>query len=191
MRASFFALVCTACVSAPQPTPVSPTALKGVTLSLPTPQDARRSDNIGCGQFAPQLPQAVGRAVVASLGETGLSFAQQAPWVLSLSVTFAGTGDEYVGAQRGPPQFGSAPAGLAFEERSGGMNAGWDDTSLALDATLERHGNLVWHGTVTGHASSVPCVAHREKLDEATRDAVGRLRVELIRRMASARQPPP
>jgi len=185
MRATLFAFLCAACVSTPQPTPVSPTALKGVKLSLPTPQDARRSDNIGCGQFAPQLPQAVARAVVASLGEAGLSFAQQAPWVLTLSVTFAGTGDEYVGVQRGPPQFGSAPAGLAFEDR-GGMNAGWDDTSLALDATLERQGKLVWHGTVTGHAKSVPCIAHREKLDEATQDAVGRLRSELIHRMASA-----
>ncbi len=66
------------------------------------------------------------------------------------------------------------------------MNAGWDDTSLALDATLEREGRLVWHGTVTGHARSVPCVAHREKLDEATQDAIERLRVELIRRIASA-----
>jgi hypothetical protein len=175
------------CASGPPERPaVSATALRGVTLAVPTPQDGRKSDNVGCGQFAPQLPQAVGRAVIASLGEAGVSFAQQAPWLLSLAVTFAGTGDEYVGAQRGPPQFGSAPAGLAFEERSGGVNAGWDDTSLALDATLEREGKLVWHGTVTGHARSVPCVAHREKLDEATQDAVGRLRAEVIRRIASA-----
>lgn len=185
MRASLFALLCAACVSTPRPAPVSRTALEGVTLSLPTPQDARRSESIGCGQFAPQLPQAVARAVVASLGEAGLTFAQQAPWVLTLSVTFAGTGDEYVGAQRGPPQFGAAGAGPAFEERSGGVNAGWDDTSLALDVSLEREGRLVWHGTVTGHARSVPCVAHQEKLDEATQDAVGRLRTELIRRIAS------
>ena len=187
MRAWSIGVLCAACAAArPQPAPVSRTALKGVTLAVATPQDARKSDSIGCGQFAPQLPQAVARAVIASLGETGASFAQQAPWVLTLSVTFAGTGDEYVGAPRGPPQFGGAPAGLAFEERSGGVNAGWDDTSLALDATLEREGRLVWHGTVTGHARSVPCVAHREKLDEATQDAVERLRVELIRRIASA-----
>jgi len=182
--------LCVGCAAArPQPQPVSRTALKGVTLAVPTPQDARKSDSIGCGQFAPQLPQAVARAVVASLGETGASFAQQAPWVLTLSVTFAGTGDEYVGAPRTAPQFGQfagAPAGLAFEDRGGGVNAGWDDTSLALDATLQRGGKLVWHGTVTGHARSVPCVAHREKLDEATQDAVGRLRGELIRRIASA-----
>jgi hypothetical protein len=31
----------------------------------------------------------------------------------------------------------------------------------------------------------MPCVAHQEKLDEATQDAVGRLRTELIRRIAS------
>jgi hypothetical protein len=187
LRAWSIGFLCVGCAAArPQPQPVSHTALKGVTLAVPAPQDARKSDSIGCGQFAPQLPQAVARAVIASLGETGVSFAQGAPWVLMLSVTFAGTGDEYVGAPRGPPQFGSAPAGLAFEERSGGMNAGWDDTSLALDATLERQGRIVWHGTVTGHARSVPCVAHQEKLDEATQDAVGRLRVELIRRIASA-----
>jgi hypothetical protein len=185
MRALALCVLLAACASAPQPAKVSPTALRGVTLSLPTPQDARRSDSIGCGQFAPQLPQTVSRAVVASLAEAGLTFAQQAPWVLALSVTFAGTGDEYVGVQRGPPQFGNTPAGLAFEERSGGVNAGWDDTSLALDATLEREGKLVWHGTVTGHAKSAPCVAHREKLEEATQDAVGRLRVELIRSIAS------
>jgi hypothetical protein len=131
----------------------------------------------------------VARAVVTSLGETGASFAQQARWVLTLSVTFAGTGDEYAGPARDAPRFGQfagAPAGLAFEERSGGVNAGWNDTSLALDATLERDGRLLWHGTVTGHARSVPCVAHREKLDEATQDAVGRLRGEIIQRIASA-----
>jgi hypothetical protein len=187
LRAWLVGSLCVGCAAGrPQPQAISHTALKGVTLSVPTPQDARRSDSIGCGQFAPQLPQAVARAVIASLGETGASFAQQAPWVLTLSVTFAGTGDEYVGAPRGPPQFGSTPAGLGFEERSGGVNAGWDDTSLALDATLERNGRLVWHGTVTGHARSVPCVAHREKLDEATQDAVGRLRGEVLRRIASA-----
>jgi hypothetical protein len=189
MRVSIFLLLC-ACASAAPPKPVSRTALKGVTLSIPTPQDVRRSESIGCGQFAPQLPQAVARAVVASLGEAGASFAPGAPWVLSLSVTFAGTGDEFVGAQRAPlpsGQFGAAGAGPAFEERSGGVNAGWDDTSLALDATLERAGKLVWHGTVTGHAKSVPCVAHREKLDEATQEAVVQLRTEVIRRIASAR----
>jgi hypothetical protein len=187
MRSLLLGLVVAACASAPRPMPVSPTALRGVTLSVSAPQDGRRSDSIGCGQFARELPQAVGRAVVASLGEAGASFAQQAPWVLSLSIIFAGTGDEYVGAQPGPPNFRPAPAGLAFEERSGGsVNAGWDDTSLSLDATLQRNGKLVWHGTVTGHARSVPCVAHREKLDEATQDATGRLREELIGRIASA-----
>lgn len=190
MRAFLPCVLLCACASAPPPRPVSRTALQGVTLSVPTPQDARRSESIGCGQFAPQLPQTVVRVVVASLGEAGATFSADAPWVLSLSVTFAGTGDEYVGAARTPPQFGQfagAPAGLAFEDRNGGVNAGWDDTSLALDATLERAGKLVWHGTITGHARSVPCVAHREKLDEATQEAAAQLRSELIRRIASAR----
>lgn len=187
MRAFSIGLLCAACAGAkPQPAPVSPTALKGVTLSVATLLDARNSDNIGCGQFAPELPQTVEKAVIASLGEAGVTFAQKAPWMLSLSVIFAGTGDEYVGAQRGPPNFRPAPAGLTFQERNGGTNAGWDDTSLSLDGTLQREGKLVWHGTITGHAKSVPCVGHREKLEEATQDAIGKLRTEVIRRIASA-----
>jgi hypothetical protein len=187
MRASLAGLLCLACASAPpKPAPVSPTALQGVTLSVSSLQDARRSDNIGCGQFAPELPQTVEKAVIASFGETGVSFAQKAPWVLSLTVIFAGTGDEYVGAQVQPPNFRIAPAGLAFQDRNGGTNAGWDDTSLSLDATLQREGKLVWHGTVTGQAKSVPCVSHREKMDQATQDAIGKLRAEVIRQIASA-----
>ena len=188
MRAWWIAFICVGCASAPpQPEPVSPTALKGVTLSVATLLDARKSDNIGCGQFAPELPQSVEKAVIASLGEAGVTFAQRAPWVLSLSVIFAGTGDEYVGAQRGgPPNFLSAPAGLGFQERNGGTNAGWDDTSLSLDSTLQREGKLVWHGTVTGHARSAPCVDAPGKLDEALRSAVIQLRSEVVRRMASS-----
>jgi len=187
MRAWLASLLCLACSTAPpKPAPVSPTALKGVTLSVSSLQDARKSDNIGCGQFAPELPQTVEKAVIASLGETGVTFDQKAPWVLSLSVTFAGTGDEYVGAQVMPPNFRIAPAGMAFQDRNGGTNAGWDDNSLALDATLQREGKLVWHGTVTGHAKSVPCVDHQEKLGQATQDAIGKLRAEVIRQIASA-----
>jgi hypothetical protein len=73
-----------------------------------------------------------------------------------------------------------------LSEQRGGVNAGWTDTSVALDATLERDGGLVWHGTVTGHARSAPCVDPRGQLDEATRNAVAQLRTEIIRRMASA-----
>src|SRR5215467_4497318 len=187
MRAWFAGLLCLACSTAPpKPAPVSPTALKGVTLSVAAPQDARKSDNIGCGQFAPELPQTVEKAVIASLGEAGVAFDQKAPWVLSLLVIFAGTGDEYVGAQVMPPNFRIVPAGPAFQDRNGGTNAGWDDTSVALDGTLQREGKLIWHGIITGHAKSVPCVDHREKLDQAAQDAIGKLRVEVIRQIASA-----
>ncbi len=58
-------------------------------------------------------------------------------------------------------------------------------TNLSLDATLQLEGKLVWHGTVTGQAKSVPCVDHQEKLVQATQDAIGKLRAEVIRQIAS------
>ena len=72
-----------------------------------------------------------------------------------------------------------------LSEPRGGVNAGWTDTSVALDATLQHEGSLVWHGTVTGHARSAPCVDAPGKLDEATQSAVIQLRSEVVRRIAS------
>jgi hypothetical protein len=72
-------------------------------------------------------------------------------------------------------------------EQRGGVNAGWTDTRVALDATLRRQGAVVWEGTVTGRVRSAPCVDPRGHLDEAMRSAVSQLRTELIRRIKSAR----
>ena len=181
-----------ACACAgPRPAPpVSSTALKGVTVGLPVPQDARPSASAGCGQFAPDMPRRLEKALVVALGEAGATVAVRAPWRLTVALTFAGAGAEYEGSQRTPvPEFGtnreSIPPVLA--EPRGGVNAGWTDTSVALDASLDRDGNLLWHGTVTGHArSAAPCIDARAKLDEALGNAVSQLRAEVIRRIASA-----
>lgn len=185
------AVFCCACASSSPPAPpVSRTALEGVTLAIPTPEDTRPSTSAGCGQFVPDLPLRVEKALVASLGDAGARFAAGAPWRLIVAITFAGAGAEYAGSSR-TPAAGQSP-GLppdmppVLSERRGGVNAGWTDTSVALDATLEREGGLVWHGTVTGHARSAPCVDAPGKLDEALRSAVIQLRSEVVRRMASS-----
>src|SRR5207237_759019 len=83
-----------ACASPRPPPPVSPTALKGVTLGLPVPQDARPSASAGCGQFAPDMPRRLEKALIAALGEAGATIAVRAPWRLAVALTFAGAGAE-------------------------------------------------------------------------------------------------
>jgi hypothetical protein len=172
----------------PPPPPLSRTALKGVALTVPSPEDARPSQSAGCGQFAPEMPRRVEKAVVSSLTEAGAEMAVQAPWVLGVAVTFAGAGAEYTGSQKTPlPTVGvtredSLPPQLA--EPRGGVNAGWTDTSVALDATLKHDGRVIWQGTITGHATSVPCIDAPAKLEEALQEAVAKLRTEVIRRIA-------
>jgi hypothetical protein len=185
------ALACLACASsAPRPAGVSPTALEDISLVLPTPEDARPSASAGCGQFAPDLPERIEKALITSLGDAGAQFAVRAPWKLSVVLTFAGTGAEYAGPSRTPAGIspGLPPdAPPVFAEQRGGVNAGWTDTRVALDATLRREGSVVWEGTVTGRVRSAPCVDPRGHLDEAMRSAVSQLRAELIRRISAAR----
>jgi hypothetical protein len=196
---AFGLLLACACAGARSPVspPVSATALKGVTVGLPVPQDARPSANAGCGQFAPDMPRRLEKALIAALGEAGATIALRAPWRLTVALTYAGAGAEYQGSLNIPvPEYGtSADQGSNREsgfppvlaEPRGGVNAGWTDTSVALDATLDREGKLLWHGTVTGHAkAAAPCIEPRAKLDEALGNAVSQLRAEVIRRIASA-----
>ena len=191
-RLAPLALICVACASTPRPAGVSPTALDGVSLALPTPEDARPSPSAGCGQFTPELPERIEKALITSLGDAGAQFAVRAPWKLAVVLTFAGTGAEYAGPSKTPAGVtpGLPPdAPPVFAEQRGGVNAGWTDTSVALDATLRHEGSVVWQGTVTGRVRSAPCVDPRGHLDEAMRSAVSQLRAELIRRITAARPP--
>ena len=184
------ALICLACASSPRATGISPTALEGVAFAVPTPEDARASPSAGCGQFAPDLPERIEKALIASLGDAGAQFDAKAPWTVSVVLTFAGTGAEYAGPSRTPAGIspGLPPdAPPVFAEQRGGVNAGWTDTSVALDATLKRQGAMLWEGTGTGRVRSAPCVDPRGHLDEAMHSAVSQLRAELIRRISAAR----
>ena len=190
MLRPLFAFLCCACASAPPQPAISRTALQGVTVAIPTPEDGRASTSAGCGQFAPDLPQRIEKALIASLGDAGAQIARNAPWRLTVAITFAGAGAEYAGSSRTPAvgQSPGLPPGMppVLSEQRGGVNAGWTDTSVALDATLQRDAGLVWHGTVTGHARSAPCVDPRGQLDQALGSAVAQLRAEVVRRIASA-----
>ncbi|HYZ88049.1 MAG TPA: hypothetical protein VE620_02020, partial [Myxococcales bacterium] len=71
-------------------------------MSIPTPDDLRPSTSTGCGQFVPDLPLRIEKALVVAFGDAGAKFAARAPWRLAVVVTFAGAGAEYVGPSRTP-----------------------------------------------------------------------------------------
>jgi hypothetical protein len=167
---------------------VSRTALEGITLAIPTPDDLRPSTSTGCGQFVPDMPLRIEKALVAAFGDAGATFAVQAPWRLAVVVTFAGAGAEYAGPSRTPvvgQNPGLPPDSPPVLSERGGVNAGWTDTSVALDATLQREGGLIWHGTITGHARAAPCIDPQGQLQQALQNAVTQLRSQVVRRLAS------
>jgi hypothetical protein len=190
MRRSIVLLCACACASsAPAHRPVSPNALRGVTLALPAVEDARRSQSAGCGQFAADLPERVEKALYVDLADAGARIERRAPWRLSVRLLFGGAGAEYVGASRSPPGPEEATKegfGPALGEARGGVNAGWTDTTVSLDAELSREGRVVWHGTASGTARSAPCVQPREMLAEALAKAVDDLRDRVIREIDRA-----
>jgi hypothetical protein len=158
-------------------------------LALPAVEDGRPSDNAGCGQFAPDLPQRVEKALYVAFSNAGADVARRGPWMLAVRVLQGGAAAEYAGSQRGQLPIYSGPGRDSdyppvLAEPRGGVNAGWDDTSVSLDAELSREGRLVWHGTASGHAHSAPCVQPREKLAEALVQAIDDLRDRVIREIA-------
>ena len=85
MLRPLFAFLCCACASAPPQPAISRTALQGVTVAIPTPEDGRASTSAGCGQFAPDLPQRIEKALIASLGDAGAQIARNAPLAVRAS----------------------------------------------------------------------------------------------------------
>jgi hypothetical protein len=191
MRVPIVLFLCaSACASsAPAHRSVSPNALRGVTLALPSVEDARRSQSAGCGQFVPDLPEQIEKALYVDLADAGAHVERRAPWRLSVRLLFGGAGAEYVGPSRTPPGPEEATKegfGPAFRESRGGINAGWSETTVSLDAELAKDGRVVWHGTATGIARSAPCVQLKTNLADALAKAVDELRDRVIREIDRA-----
>src|SRR5205085_9312660 len=112
-------------------------------------------------------------------------------WTVAVRLLYGGAAAEFSGSQKNPPAPETATRegfGPNLAEARGGVNAGWTDTTVSLDAELTHAGHVVWHGTAGGHARSAPCIGLRDKLEEALTGAVGDLRDRLVREIDRARQ---
>ena len=186
----FFLLACT---PPPARRPVEPQALRGVTLGVPPPADARPSPGIGCGQVSQDLSFRAHKLLIAAFSEAGATAtnASTGPWVLTVALREAAMGPEN---ERARPTDRPAAQGSAdrFETPStdqpqqSWFNSGQGNVAVVLEATLARDGAVVWRNTVSGHASSAPCLQAVDKVREALGDAIDKLReaitVELRRR---------
>lgn len=183
-------LALAACASAPAPRPtVAPDALRGVTLSLPPPSDVRRSEGAGCGQVAANLPLQTERALVRAFSDAGARLGSQAEWTLQVALATATVGAEYQGSpnQSARPAREPQPDEPDLLARSGSLfNGDNGHATVSLEGTLLRAGRLVWRGSVSGHADSVPCQQVQAKVGEALEDAVAALRAQVIAQIRRA-----
>lgn len=185
------ALLVVGCAAAPV-RPISPTALRGVTIALPTPTDQRRSATLGCGQESINLPLQAQKVLVRLFGEAGATpaLSSRAPWALTVNIEQAGMGLEYSGAKQtqnvwtvdhtGENQI--PPSG----SEGGPFNGDFGDATVALEATLTHDGQLAWRGNVTGHARAPSCVDAPRKVHEALEQAVSELREKVIQQIRLA-----
>ncbi|HUJ26827.1 MAG TPA: hypothetical protein VLW85_12460 [Myxococcales bacterium] len=175
-----------ACTPAAERRPVDPQALRGVTLGLPVPADARDTPGIGCGQVISDLSLRAHKALIASFGEAGANAtnASTGPWVLTVALREATMGPEN---ERARPTDRPLATGLPSPDQpppqqpqQSWLNSGQGQVAVVLDATLARNGAIVWRETVTGHASSAPCVQAVDKVREALQDAADKLRERVV-----------
>ena len=89
-------LLLAACTPAPARRAVDARALRGVTLGIPAPADARTSPGIGCGQVSQDLPLRAHKLLIAAFDDAGASAtnASTGPWVLTVALREAGMGPE-------------------------------------------------------------------------------------------------
>ena len=180
----FFFLACT---PPPARRPVDPQALRGVTLGVPAPADARPSPGIGCGQVSQDLSFRAHKLLIAAFSEAGATAtnASTGPWVLTVALREAAMGPENERPRRTdrPVAQGSADrfeTPSTDQPQQSWFNSGQGTVAVVLDATLARDGAVVWRDTVSGHASSAPCLQAVDKVREALGDAVDALRVRVI-----------
>ena len=179
-----FFLAVAACTPAAARRTVDPQALRGVTLGVPAPADARPSTGIGCGQVSQDLSFRAHQLLVAAFGEAGATTTNSStgPWVLTVALREATMGPENEHARRTdkPVLQGEADAPSIDQPQQSWFNSGQGNVAVVLDATLAQDGAMVWRNTVTGHASSAPCVQAVDKVREALGDAVDALRARVI-----------
>lgn len=176
--------------AAPRRPAVDPEALRGVTLSLPPPSDVRRSLGRGCGQVSSDLPLQTERALVRAFSEAGAQLSSHAEWTLEVALATATVGAEYQGSGNQSARAPTEPQPDAPDLSSSGaslFNGDNGRATVSLEATLLRAGQLVWRGTVSGHAESVPCQQVQAKVREALDDAAQALRAQVIEQVRGAR----
>ena len=159
-------------------------ALRGVTLGLPPPADARESPGIGCGQVSQDLAQRTHKLLISSFSDAGANAtnASTGPWVLTVALREATMGPENERVRRtDKPVERTQPDAPPLEQpQQSWFNSGQGNVVVVLDATLARDGAVVWRDTVTGQAHSAPCVQAIDKVREALGDAVDSLRERVI-----------
>jgi hypothetical protein len=162
---------------------VDPQALRGVTLGVPEPADARPTPGIGCGQVVQDLALRAHKALVASFSDAGahVTNASTGPLVLVVALRDATMGPENERPRRTdkPVVQGQPDAPPIDQPQQSWFNSGQGNVQVVLDATLNRNGSIVWRDTITGHAQSAPCVQAIDKVREALGDAVDVLRARV------------
>jgi hypothetical protein len=183
-RAALLLLAAASCAQARAHRPVDAEALRGVTLGLPVPADARPTPGIGCGQISQDLPLRAHKALAAAFGETGArtTLDEHAPWTLTLALREAAMGLENTYHRRSDKPVIEMPEDMPSidEPRASFFNGGNNNASVVVDATLARGGAAVWRATVTGHAESAPCVQAVDKVREALGDAIDEIRDRVV-----------
>jgi hypothetical protein len=177
-----------ACTPAQSRRAADPRALRGVTLGLPVPADARSTPGIGCGQISQDLPLRAHKALVSTFTDAGAQASNSANerWVLTVALREATVGEENLRARRtdravaSPVQPTGPDAPPIDQPQASVVNSGNGTAVVVLDATLARDGDVRWTGTVTGHATSAPCVQAIDKVREALVAAVDDLRDRVI-----------
>jgi hypothetical protein len=181
-------LLLSACTPAVVRRAPDPQALRGVTLGLPVPADARPTPGIGCGQISRDLPLRAHKALVAAFSEAGAQATNSdtGRWVLTVTLREATLGEDNLRSRRTdrPPASPVQPTGPDAppldQPQASLVNSGNGSAVVVLDAGLARDGTLTWTGTVTGHAQSAPCVQAIDKVREALVDAVDELRDRVV-----------
>lgn len=178
-------VVCAACVPPQTPRTVDSHALSGITLGVPEPADARDTPGIGCGIIVQDLSLRAYRLAVVEFSNAGATVSndERAPWVLKLAIREATMGAENVRPRRTDPPVRQGQPDLPpiGSPQASLINGGNDNADFTFDATLAHDGQVVWRDTVSGHAKSAPCVQAYDKVREAMREAIDRIREEVVR----------